>query len=81
MQANQVPEIFSMDHQVECYSGIEYAERPRAFFWRGTPHKVAKIQARWLTPDGKYFLVRTNSDQYFNLFYNPASNAWEISPC
>jgi hypothetical protein len=81
MQANQASENFLTDHQVMCYSGVEYAERPRAFFWQGILHKVVKIQARWLTPDGKFFLVRTSSNQLYNLFYNPASNAWEISPC
>ena len=81
MRVNQTSENISTDYQVECYSGFEYADRPRAFFWQGTLYKVVKISARWLTPDGQYFLVRTNSDRLFNLFYNPAGNAWEISPC
>ena len=66
---------------VECYSGIEYAERPRAFIWQETQYKVAKIQARWLTPEGKCFRVHTVSNQEFVLCYKQRMETWEIWPC
>ena len=65
---------------VECYSGIEYAERPRALVWNGTQYKIAKIQARWLTPEEKFFRVQTVSNREFILCYKHRIDTWEIMP-
>jgi hypothetical protein len=63
---------------VECYSGGEYAERPRVLYWQGMRLEIIEIEGRWLTPAGKRFRVRTEDGQLFELFYGMATDAWSI---
>jgi len=70
--------------QVECRSDSEYAERPRAVYWRGEHLEVVEIISRWRTPQGKWFKVRaqkslSKEDQIFDLFYNEANDGWQIA--
>jgi len=69
---------------VECRSNSEYAERPLAVYWQGERLEVAEIISRWRTPQGKWFRIRTRKllskeDQIFDIFYNEANDAWQIS--
>jgi hypothetical protein len=63
---------------VECYSGSEYAERPRALYWQGERLEIAEIEESWLTPGGKRFRVRAGEGQVFELIYNLETDAWSI---
>jgi hypothetical protein len=65
---------------VECYSGYEYAQRPRAFVWQGERFEVAQIDAEWRTPEGKSFRVRAPDGQVFDLFYRAMYDQWDIHP-
>lgn len=67
-----------MSDRVECYSGIEYAERPNAIWWKQEKLEITDIIERQRTPDGKYFRVRTSDGQYFELFYNELTDDWRI---
>jgi hypothetical protein len=64
--------------QVECYSGGEYAERPRALYWQGARLAVAEVLQGWRTPDGKHFCVRTRDGQVFDLGYAEGTGTWSI---
>ena len=46
-----------METQVECYSGVEYAERPKAFNWQGQRLAVDEMPLRWREPGYKCFRV------------------------
>jgi hypothetical protein len=55
---------------VECRSDTEYAERPVALYWQEQRLEIIEILSRWRTPDSKYFRVRTEDGQRFELIYN-----------
>lgn len=63
---------------VECYSGGEYAERPRALHWQGARLEIAEVMQNWRTPHGKGFRVRTVDDRVFDLVYQAQIDAWRI---
>jgi hypothetical protein len=66
-----------METQVECYSGVEYAERPTAFDWQGQRLAVDEVLQRWRTPGFKCFRVRA-SEQTFELRYDEHTGDWQI---
>jgi hypothetical protein len=63
---------------VECYSGSEYAEYPRAFTWQNRRLEVLEIMARRRNPAGKSFRVRAADGQAFDLFYDELNQAWQV---
>ncbi len=62
--------------RVECYSGHTYAQRPRAFTWRGQRYQVEAVERTWRTPQGSCFLVRTQESSVFELVYDEQKDAW-----
>lgn len=62
--------------EVECYSGHTYAQRPRAFTWRGQRYQVEAVERTWRTPQGLCFLVRTSEGSVFELVYNEHEDVW-----
>ena len=66
--------------KVECYSGGQYAERPRAFEWQGRRYEVAELLHTWRFPDGPGFRVSTTDNQVFELSYRELNDSWEIFP-
>jgi hypothetical protein len=74
-QARQVS-----DSVVACYSGHTYAQEPRALKWEGCRYLVAEVEARWRTPDGPAFRVRTAPGQRFDLQYYELRDRWRIIP-
>ncbi|MBE0409495.1 MAG: hypothetical protein IBX69_07170 [Anaerolineales bacterium] len=67
-----------MDDLVECHSGSRYAERPTALHWQGERLEITEINKRWRTPHGIGFWVQTTTDQQFELFYQEASDQWQL---
>lgn len=65
---------------VECYSGGEYPERPRALDWHGVRLEIAEVLQSWRTPDGKHFMVCLADGQVFELTYKEQADAWNITP-
>lgn len=70
--------MIQMGTRVECYSGSEYAEYPRAFDWQGRRLEVAQILHRWRTPPGKTFRVLAADGQVYDLGYDEMSQAWQV---
>jgi hypothetical protein len=64
--------------QVECYSGHTHAQEPRALLWEGRRYAVTEVEARWRTPDGPVFRVRTEPGQRFDLHYYELEDRWAI---
>ena len=69
-----------MTETVECYSGADFGERPRAFDWNGERHQVQTVLARWQTPTGLRFRVRTEGNLTIELSYVRADERWRIRP-
>ncbi len=67
-----------MSERVECYSGVEYAERPKALWQQGERLEVETVEAQWRTPEGKKFRVRTTEGQVFELVYVEQHDEWQI---
>jgi hypothetical protein len=65
---------------VECYSGIAYADRPTAFFWRRERRMVDRIRSRARTPDGERFDVLDGRGDAFILSYNRLHDTWQVEP-
>ncbi len=66
--------------RVECYSGVEYAERPLALHWEGQRLEISAVIARWRTPHGKHFRVRAADGRRFELTYHQPLDEWSINP-
>jgi hypothetical protein len=64
--------------RVECYSGLEYAERPTAVWWQGVRFEVEAIEQQWRTPEGKGFRVRLVSGPILELFWSTRTDEWSI---
>jgi len=67
-----------MPDLIECYSGYEYAERPRALRWQGTRLEIESVEAEWRIPGGKRFRVRTLDGEVFELFYGELYDEWRV---
>ena len=67
-----------MTELVECHAGYTYAERPTAVLWGDKRLSVLELIERRNTPDGRYFLVRTEDDLAFILIYNEFDDAWQV---
>jgi len=65
---------------VRCYAGHRYPERPRALLWEGQWMEVAAVEARWHTPDGPAFRVRTADGRRFALAYRETADTWAVEP-
>lgn len=63
---------------VECRSEYEYAEKPIAFWWQDRRLEIQEILDQWRVPGGKCFLVRTQDNQIFQLFYGELFDEWRI---
>ena len=67
-----------MTEPVECHSEYSYAEKPVALTWDGTRRIVIEILARWRSPDGAHFRVRTADTLVFELAWQEPANQWYI---
>ena len=65
-------------HQVACYAGAKYPERPRAFWWAGERLAVRMVVASSRTPEEIRFHVRTQGEREFVLTYSYAADRWRI---
>lgn len=63
---------------VECYSGHTYAQEPRALVWEGRRYPVAEVEARWRTPTGPAFQLRTASGERFEADYSELEDRWTV---
>jgi len=73
-----------MNDSVECYSGSAYGERPTALTWQGQRYAILEILSQGRTPQGKWFRVRTEAGDPFELSYKEAAGVsfceheWQI---
>jgi len=69
-----------LEKNVECYSGVEYAEQPRKFLWRGEWRSVCRIVAERRTVDGKQFEILDDAGEKFLLAYQSPADHWTVRP-
>jgi hypothetical protein len=67
-----------MGTRVECYAGVRYPERPRAFVHQGERLTVAGVEEEERTPRGVRFRVRTADGRRFWLFYDEIDDVWDV---
>ena len=63
---------------VHCHAGWHYPEHPLSFFWDSDWVKVDKVLNEWKTPDGVVYIVRTQKNKQFKLFYCIERDSWSI---
>jgi hypothetical protein len=68
-----------MAESVECYSGVEYPERPTAISYQGQRLEIAQVIQTWRVPEGKRFRVQTADMQVFELVYKESEDEWLIT--
>jgi hypothetical protein len=69
-----------MTDRVECYSGFQYADKPRAVQWQGQLLEIIEIQAEWRTPVSRCFRVITRAGLCLDLSYTEMNDEWTIHP-
>jgi hypothetical protein len=68
-----------MSESVECYSGVEYPERPTAITYQGQRLEIAQVIQVWRIPEGKRFRVQTADMQVFELVYKESEDEWLVT--
>ncbi len=64
--------------RVEWYAGYDYPQRPLAVWWQGRRLAVAAVRSEARLPDGKRFVVETDSEQVFEINYNQIDDTWTV---
>ena len=64
--------------KVQYHSGCTYAERPVSFIWQNVVYVLQEIEEEWREPDGKYFRVRAETGEVFDLHYNGQEDEWSL---
>ncbi len=74
--------------QVECYSGYQANERPKAFTFRGRRLEILDVVDRWYEggvdpqrPQIDYFKVKAGDGKIYLLRYQSLFDAWSIHVC
>jgi hypothetical protein len=48
--------------------------------WQGRRYAVERVEARWRTPAGPTFRIRTASGARFEVCYQEAEDRWSVLP-
>jgi hypothetical protein len=67
-----------MSAEVECYSGLEYAERPLRFRWQEEWREIRRIIAERRTVHGKEFDISDERNEKVLLIYDAAAEDWKV---
>ncbi len=67
-----------MTGKVECRSEYTYAQEPLSFEWGGEKLRVEEVEARWRTPLGPAFRVRTIPGRFVLRYLEPWDE-WVVS--
>lgn len=62
--------------RVECYSGYQYAQEPRAVERPEGRAEVVAVLRRWREPQGSLFRVRLSDGTETTLVYDEAQDQW-----
>jgi len=67
-----------MSELVLCRSDGDFPGRPLYIQWKGDNRAVISVIAAWRTPQGKYYLVRTQDEAVFQCCYLESKDRWEM---
>lgn len=65
-------------HEVACYAGAQYPERPRSFTWEGERVLVEQVLASSRSPEATRFRVLAAGGRAFELTYRHDLDQWRI---
>ncbi len=65
--------------KVNCYAGYRAEQSPQRFSIGERSLQVVEILDRWLSPEQRYFKLRTEDSGIYILHYLSKSDRWEIS--
>jgi hypothetical protein len=63
---------------VECHSGGEYAEYPKAVTLDGKRLEVKKILHQWRSQSGKCFRLLLENEAEVQIEYDEGSDCWKL---
>lgn len=64
--------------RVECYAGYRGEETPRRFYHHDRRVDVLNVEDRWLSPDHRYFKLRTLDGTYI-LRHDTGHDQWDLA--
>ena len=67
-----------MKIRVECYSGHRGVEAPRRFYLGQRRVEIAEIVDRWLSPEHRYFKIRTGGGAEYLIRHDENSGDWAL---
>ena len=77
----ELPNTRWMRTRVQCYTGYGGEEAPQSFDVGQQRVNIVEIIDRWLSPDHRYFKVKTSDRKFYVLRQGRAGAAdWEIAP-
>ncbi|MBA2690080.1 MAG: hypothetical protein H0U63_04690 [Burkholderiales bacterium] len=68
-----------MELEVECYAGYRGEREPRAFFLGERRVTVEEVIDRWLSPERRYFKIKSDDDATYILRHDEPSGVWPIT--
>ena len=68
-----------MTIRVECYAGHRGEETPRRFHLGTGQIEIDEVIDRWLSPEHRYFKVRTETGAVYILRHDTETNLWDIT--
>jgi hypothetical protein len=68
-----------MQLTVECYAGYRGEQEPHAFFLGDRRVSIAEIIDRWISPEHRYFKVKSDDGAIYILRHDEPSGAWELT--
>jgi hypothetical protein len=67
-----------MADSVHCRADHNYPGRPIGFCVGEQDHQVHRVLKEWRSPEGKGYLIRTEENTVYVLFWRSAAQLWEI---
>lgn len=65
--------------RVVCYAGYRGEETPRRFYLGSRQIEVAEVIDRWLSPDHRYFKLRSIDHDLYILRHDSDADCWELT--
>ena len=65
--------------RVVCYAGYRGEETPRRFYLGSRQIEVAEVIDRWLSPDYRYFKLRSIDHDLYILRHDSDADRWELT--
>jgi hypothetical protein len=68
-----------LEIRVTCYAGYRGGEEPRSLWIDDREVVVTEILDRWLTPDKRYFKIRSDDGCIYTMRHDTRFERWELT--